>query len=126
METNKANFRKKAARISEQPSPDTWDKLEAKLDKAPAKKRNIRWYPLYAVAASFLLLVGFLTVNSLSSDKSAAHEALVHSPVAEASSSLGETPDQVAMIFKDAGTYQSFYEKVVEAKREGILKRYHQ
>ena len=116
MGNNKANFRKKAESISSMPSANAWEKLEEKLEKASPKKKSIRLYPMLAVAASFLLLFGLLINNKY-----------VTNSVETASfteATLEDADMHIALVYNDAGTYQSFYEKVAEARTGGILEKY--
>ena len=121
METNKAKFRKKAKSISPMPSASAWEKLEEKLDNAPPKRKFIRLFPMLAIAASFLILIGLLFANTVFSgnhEKSAQTASFVETDVR----SVGL--QQIAIVYKNAGTYQSFYETVAAARKGGILKHY--
>ncbi len=121
METNKAKFRKKAESISQMPSSSVWDKLEEKLDQAPPKKKSLRLFPLLAIAASFLLLFGLLFTSDFFSGSAEKATAQVAN-FAEAN--LEQHNMQIAMVSGHAGRYQSFYEKVAQARKDGILKMY--
>ena len=121
MKTNKANFRKKAESITTIPSDSAWKKLEEKLEKAPPKRKSIRLYPMLAIAASFILLLGFLLVNNVFSETK--EENLNSASLVKAEiSSVGL--EQIAIVYKDDGPYLSFYETVAVARKGGILKNY--
>ncbi len=120
METNKAKFRKKAESIAPMPSASAWEKLEEKLDKVPPKKKPIRLYSILAFAASFLLLIGLLLTNNTFS---APEKAMDTGSLAEAKAeSVGV--EQIAIVYQDAGPYQSFYETVAAYRKSGMLKKY--
>jgi len=72
-------------------------------------------------AASFLLLIGLLFTNNVFSDN---HEESAKT------ASFAEVEihpiglEQIAIVYQDAGPYQSFYETVAAARKSGILKHY--
>lgn len=121
METNKANFRKKAESIAPMPSASAWDKLEEKLDQAPPKKKVFRLYPMIAVAASFLLLLGLLFTNNIFSTASESEAKTVSFAEAEIES-IGV--EQIAIVYNDVGPYLSFYESVSAVRQNGLIKNY--
>jgi len=122
MKTNKANFRKKAESITPMPSESAWKKLEEKLDKAPPTRKSIRLYPILAIAASFLLLIGLLFVNGVFSGTS--QKSPNKAAFAEAKAVIRPGLEQIAIVYKNEGPYLSFYETVAAARKAGILKNY--
>jgi len=61
------NIGRNAKRISQQPSPEAWTKLSARLDKherPSARRRTLPGLGIMSIAASLLLLVGLVFVIS--------------------------------------------------------------
>lgn len=118
MDTNKDNFRRKTDQISVQPSSRAWDKLNAKLDDQPTKKRifSIR---VLAIAASFLLLVGMIIWQTTPSSQEASVKI-----ANQESMEVDETPTGIAIVSSGTLPYETFYEKVALARNGGLLDLY--
>ncbi len=129
-DNNKKIFREKAKHISIQPSEATWDKLSKKLEESKEAKPPVKYFKLFAIAATLTLLVGLLWNNDAFTKEEpiasatqadnpnkktkAISEGLVHNEM-KRMADIQQLPQN---------TYENFYRKVMEARRNGLLERY--
>ena len=128
---NLDKFREKTSRLVQQPAMGAWEKLAVKLDNPP-KRKPIRRYALYAIAASFAVLFGLMIngrmispnnkVDFLADAKAISAEGVSNTFRGEVKSVESVKSEERLQVPQNL--YESFYQNVAEARRNGLLKRY--
>ncbi len=129
MTDHKKIFREKVNQVSVQPSSAAWEKLSNKLDGSNKAKPAVKYFKLLAVAASLTLLIGLLWHNEAFSKADKIASATTTKNAANKSTAASKDVNSTGAKITSTQTlpqnpYETFYQKVIEARRNGLLERY--